>query len=115
MSYSNPIDLHRVALEHPETKFVVPHFGAGYFREALMLASLAPNVYIDTSSSNQWTKYLWPQPTLREVARAGVGCHRTEPLAVRIGLVVLPERLEPDGVRDAVRGAGRAGGDGGDG
>ena len=67
MSYSNPIDLHRVALEHPETKFVVPHFGAGYFREALMLASLAPNVYIDTSSSNQWTKYLWPQPTLREV------------------------------------------------
>ena len=67
MSYSNPIDLHRVALEHPDTNFVVPHFGAGYFRETLMLASLAPNVYVDTSSSNGWTKYLTPQPTLAEV------------------------------------------------
>ena len=71
MKYSNPLDLHRVALEHPTTNFVVPHFGAGYFREALMLASLAPNVYIDTSSSNGWTKYLMPQPTLADVfARA---------------------------------------------
>ena len=71
MKYSNPLELHRVALEHPATNFVVPHFGAGYFREALMLASLAPNVYLDTSSSNGWTKYLTPQPTLAEVfARA---------------------------------------------
>ena len=67
MSYSNPIDLHRAALEHPATKFVIPHFGAGYFRETLMLASMAPNVYIDTSSSNSWTKFLTPRPTLAEV------------------------------------------------
>lgn len=67
MSFSNPIDLHRVALEHPNTTFVLPHFGAGYFREALMVASLAPNVYLDTSSSNSWTKYLSPPPTLVEV------------------------------------------------
>ena len=67
MSYSNPIDLHRVALEHPAAKFVIPHFGAGYFRETLMLASLAPNVYVDTSSSNSWTQYLTPRPTLAEV------------------------------------------------
>ena len=71
MSFSNPIDLHRVALENPNTTFVLPHFGAGYFREALMIASLAPNVYLDTSSSNSWTRYLSPQPTLAEVfARA---------------------------------------------
>ena len=67
MSYSNPIDLHRVAMDHPSTNFVLPHFGAGYFREALMLASLAPNVYLDTSSSNSWTKYLTPQPSLQDV------------------------------------------------
>ncbi len=71
MSYSNPMDLHRVALEHPGTTFVVPHLGAGFLRETLMLASLAPNVYIDTSSSNSWLKYLTPPPTLAEVfARA---------------------------------------------
>ncbi len=67
LSYSNPIDLHRVAMDHPTTNFVLPHFGAGYFREALMLASLAPNVYLDTSSSNSWTKYLTPQPSLQDV------------------------------------------------
>ena len=57
MRYSNPIDLHPVALRHPRVSFVVPHFGAGYFREALMLADLCPNVYLDTSSSNHWMHY----------------------------------------------------------
>jgi predicted TIM-barrel fold metal-dependent hydrolase len=57
MRFSNPIDLHAVALRHPELNFVVPHFGAGYFREALMLADLCPNVYLDTSSSNSWMRY----------------------------------------------------------
>jgi predicted TIM-barrel fold metal-dependent hydrolase len=57
MRYSNPMDLHAVALRHPQARFVVPHFGAGYFREALMLADLCPNVYLDTSSSNSWMRY----------------------------------------------------------
>jgi uncharacterized protein len=57
MRYSNPIDLHATALGHPKLNFVVPHFGAGYFREALMLADLCPNVYLDTSSSNHWMQY----------------------------------------------------------
>lgn len=57
MRYSNPIDLHGVALRHPRVRFVVPHFGAGYFREALMLADLCSNVYLDTSSSNSWMRY----------------------------------------------------------
>jgi len=50
MRFSNPIDLHAVALRFPEVNFIVPHFGAGYFREALMLADLCPNVYLDTST-----------------------------------------------------------------
>jgi predicted TIM-barrel fold metal-dependent hydrolase len=54
MQYSNPIDLHDIALEFPRLNFVIPHFGAGYFREALMVASLCPNIYLDTSSSNSW-------------------------------------------------------------
>src|SRR5882724_4882165 len=57
MRYSNPLDLHAVALRYPAVKFVVPHFGAGYLREALMLADLCPNVYLDTSSSNSWMRY----------------------------------------------------------
>jgi predicted TIM-barrel fold metal-dependent hydrolase len=57
MRFSNPIELHGVALRHPRVRFIVPHFGAGYFREALMLAELCPNVYLDTSSSNSWMRY----------------------------------------------------------
>jgi hypothetical protein len=57
MRYSNPIDLHSIALRYPNLNFVIPHFGAGYFREVLMLADLCPNVYLDTSSSNSWMKF----------------------------------------------------------
>jgi hypothetical protein len=57
MHFSNPIDLHGVAQRYPNVKFIVPHFGAGYLREALMLADLCPNVYLDTSSSNSWMRY----------------------------------------------------------
>lgn len=57
MRYSNPLDLHPVALHFPLIRFIVPHFGAGLFREALMLADLCPNVWLDTSSSNRWMMY----------------------------------------------------------
>ena len=54
MRFSNPVDLHGPALRYPALKFILPHFGAGYFREALMVAGLCPNVFFDTSSSNSW-------------------------------------------------------------
>jgi hypothetical protein len=57
MRYSNPLDLHPVASRFPALRFIVPHFGAGLFREALMLADLCPNVWLDTSSGNRWMAY----------------------------------------------------------
>jgi len=69
MSMSNPIDLHRVAMDHPTINFIIPHFGAGYFREALMLGDLAPNVHVDTSGSNSWIKYQPSDMTLKDVFR----------------------------------------------
>ncbi len=69
LRFSNPVDLHAVALEHPQVPIIVPHFGAGYFREALMLADLCPNVYLDTSSSNQWMRYQESHMDLRQVFR----------------------------------------------
>lgn len=56
MRFSNPIDLHAPAVAFPHLRFVIPHFGAGYLREALMLADLCPNVCFDTSSSNKWIR-----------------------------------------------------------
>lgn len=57
MTKSNPLDIYKLAAEFPKANFIIPHFGAGMFREAMMLADLCPNVYIDTSSSNSWMKY----------------------------------------------------------
>lgn len=57
MRFSNPIDLQTVAPRFPLLRFVVPHFGAGYLREALMVMDLCPNVWLDTSSSNRWMHY----------------------------------------------------------
>ena len=72
MRYSNPIDLHPMALLHPKLNFVVPHFGAGYLREALMLCDLCPNVYLDTSSSNSWMRYQAPALDLKSVFRSAL-------------------------------------------
>jgi len=69
MRFSNPIDLHAIALEFPGVNFVIPHFGAGYFREALMLCDLCPNVYLDTSSSNSWVRYQVAPLDLKDVFR----------------------------------------------
>lgn len=69
MRYSNPIDTHPVALLHPKLQFVIPHFGAGYLREALMLCDLCPNVCLDTSSTNSWVRYQAPELDLKTVFR----------------------------------------------
>ena len=64
----NPLDLHAVALRYPQVPIIIPHFGAGLFREALMVADLCPNILFDTSSSNSWIKY-HPGLTLADVFR----------------------------------------------
>jgi predicted TIM-barrel fold metal-dependent hydrolase len=69
LRYSNPADVHALALRYPGLSFVIPHFGAGYFREALMVADLCPNVHLDTSSSNSWIRYLTPETDLKAVFR----------------------------------------------
>jgi predicted TIM-barrel fold metal-dependent hydrolase len=69
MKFSNPIDLHAIALRFSQLRFVVPHFGAGYLREALMLCDLCPNVSLDTSSSNSWMRYEEAHLDLRTVFR----------------------------------------------
>jgi predicted TIM-barrel fold metal-dependent hydrolase len=66
IAFGNPAHLHALALKFPTVPLIVPHFGAGLLREALMLADLCPNVYLDTSSSNSWIKYT-PGLTLEQV------------------------------------------------
>ena len=66
----DPLAVAAVAVKHPGVPVIIPHFGAGLFREALMAAGAASNILLDTSSSNSWIK-LYPNLTLADVfARA---------------------------------------------
>ena len=74
----DPLALARTAARFPKVPVIIPHFGAGFFREALMAADAAPNIHFDTSSSNNWIKY-FPGLTLTDVFRqalAVVGADR---------------------------------------
>jgi predicted TIM-barrel fold metal-dependent hydrolase len=66
LSRGHPLNLHALAVRHPSLLIVIPHFGAGLLREALMLADVCPNVLFDTSSSNRWIRYT-PGLTLEAV------------------------------------------------
>ena len=65
----NPLALIPVASRFPTVPVIVPHFGAGFFRELLMASDLCPNIYTDTSSSNSWIK-LTPTLSLVDVFRS---------------------------------------------
>lgn len=65
----NPMIMHDVARAHPDIPFIFPHFGCGYPQELLQLAWVCPNIYVDTSGSNQWTRWM-PYPlTIKDLFR----------------------------------------------
>lgn len=65
----NPLILHDIAKAYPKISFIIPHFGVGYIRELMQLMWACDNVLVDTSGSNQWRYYMWPQPTLPDLFR----------------------------------------------
>jgi uncharacterized protein len=67
----DPLAVARLAAQFPSTPFVVPHFGAGAFREALTAADACANIHFDTSSSNGWMRY-HPGLTLAGAFRAAL-------------------------------------------
>ncbi|HEU4688035.1 MAG TPA: amidohydrolase family protein [Vicinamibacterales bacterium] len=67
----DPITLARTAARYPQVPVIVPHFGAGLLREALMAADQCANIHLDTSSSNAWMRY-HPRLTLAEVFRSAL-------------------------------------------
>ena len=54
--HADPLALVPAANRFPEVTFVVPHFGAGQLRELLMAGMQCENVWVDTSSSNDWMR-----------------------------------------------------------
>ena len=71
-TFANPLALQVPCATFPKAKFIVPHLGAGYLRELLMLADLAPNVYTDTSGFSGWARYLEGAPERHTVLRQAI-------------------------------------------
>ncbi len=65
--HGNPVMLSRVLREFPDVKFTVAHFGAGYFRELLMLKYRQNNLFVDTSGTNNWIDFQDNPFTLKDV------------------------------------------------
>jgi predicted TIM-barrel fold metal-dependent hydrolase len=71
MRRGDPLALAATATRFPGVPVIVPHFGAGLFRETLMAADQCPSIHLDTSSSNGWMKY-HPGLSLEAVVRSAV-------------------------------------------
>lgn len=63
----NPEILEQVAKDFPDVNFIIPHFGCGHPRELLFLGWVCENVYVDTSGSNQWMRWM-PYPFTVDLA-----------------------------------------------
>src|SRR3989344_2774380 len=55
--HGNPVMLSRVLRDFPNINFTIAHFGAGFFRELLMLKYKQDNLFVDTSGTNNWIDY----------------------------------------------------------
>lgn len=78
LRYGNPLDIQKPALDFPDLNFMIAHFGAGFFREALMLMYQTHNVVLDSSGSNSWMTYLPYDLTITKIferaLKAGASC-----------------------------------------
>jgi predicted TIM-barrel fold metal-dependent hydrolase len=75
----DPLSLSVMAARYPRVPVIIPHFGAGFLREALIAADQCPNIHLDTSSSNSWMKY-HPGLTLDAVFRQAIAVAGAERL-----------------------------------
>lgn len=57
LRFANPLDLSHVLSRFQKLPFIIAHFGAGFFREALMITYKRENVYFDSSGTNNWLCY----------------------------------------------------------
>jgi uncharacterized protein len=73
LTFASPLGIVPVANRYPDVRFVIPHFGAGLFREALLAGVQCPNVHVDTSSSNSWTATQEVPLSLADVFRRALG------------------------------------------
>jgi len=78
LAYADPLSIVPAANRFPHAHFVIPHFGAGFLREALMAGSQCANVYVDSSSSNGWRATQSEPISLAQVFERALGVFGAE-------------------------------------
>ena len=90
LSFANPLSLIPVANACPKAHFVIPHFGAGFFREALMAGTQCENIHLDTSSTNSWVRTQPGLGSLREVFERSLDVFGSERILFGTDSTVFP-------------------------
>jgi predicted TIM-barrel fold metal-dependent hydrolase len=93
----NPLLISKALKDFPELKFTIAHFGAGFFREVLMLRYKQPNLSVDTSGTNNWLAHQDSNLTLKDVFRKSIEVFTTEGLIYGSDTTIFP-----DGYRDHI-------------
>ncbi|MDH5510799.1 MAG: amidohydrolase family protein [Nitrospinota bacterium] len=75
---TNPMDLMLPSRMFSETNFIIAHFGAGFFREVLLLGFHAKNIYVDTSGTNNWRMFLPRVMELSEIFKRAIEVYGAE-------------------------------------
>lgn len=65
----NPLTVDPVARNFPTLPIVIPHFGTSYWGDLLQLGWANENIYVDTSGSNQWMRWMPYTVTLESLLR----------------------------------------------
>jgi predicted TIM-barrel fold metal-dependent hydrolase len=69
LTNADPLALSVPGRDFPEITFIIAHFGAGFLREAMLLAYHTENICVDTSGTNNWRSYVPGDPSLEQVFR----------------------------------------------
>lgn len=100
ISCANPVHLAPAAQRFGRIRFIIPHFGGGYFRETLMVGSQCANVAVDTSSSNSWIRMQPGRLTLREVFEQALDIFGSERIHFGTDSSTFPRGWRDDIARD---------------
>jgi uncharacterized protein len=95
--HGNPVMLSRVLRDYPNINFTIAHFGAGFFRELLMLKYKQDNLFVDTSGTNNWIEYQDNPFTLKDVFKKTIKVFTPQNI-----IFGSDTRIFPDGYRENI-------------
>jgi len=99
----NPLTLWKVCSDFPTLRFVIPHFGACYWRELLQLCWQCPSVSVDTSGSNQWMRWMPEQYTMKDLFRKAMETIGPERLIFGTDSSYFPRGFSVEYLREQLR------------